>query len=416
MKERPLRVTLVKDGEPFPQFIAPWTLRSGNLAVALAERGHNVTWYCSTFMHYEKSFYTTADTTEERPEGYRMRLLHSGGYQRNISPQRYLHHARLGRKVYRELRENPTPDVIVCCVPIIETALACWLYARQHKVPLMLDIQDPWPEVFVTYAPARLQPLIRAALSPYFALAGYLFAKADSVVSCSDGFLEWAHRLSGRTQDASRDRVFYHGAHDVLGKISPDPVLSTTGLRSLYAGAISRTYDLNPVLQYATKAAERGDEHHLFLAGQGDRYQELRERYERLPNVSFLGWLQREQVYALAQTCHLGWLPLADDRDDFLPNKPFEYAALGLAIASSSRGEAGRLIERFDLGLSYQDADDLARQLSSLTPSEPRLKSWQENGRRFFASHGDAKVCAAKFADHVEDVAKDLGMREEQGR
>lgn len=406
MNQRPLRVALIKDGEPFPQMIAPWTLRSGNLAAALAQRGHDVTWYCSTFMHYEKSFFTIADTTDERPEGYRMKLLHSGGYQRNISFQRYLHHARLGRKVYRELRANSTPDILVCCVPIIETALACWLYARERKIPLLLDIQDPWPEVFVTYAPPRLQPLIRSALSPYFALAGFLFRKATSLVSCSEGFLDWAHRLSGRSPDPSSDQVFYHGAHDVLGAIAPDPIQATAGLRSLYAGAISRTYNLEPVLQYAVGAAERQDQHHLFLAGQGDRYQGLRDRYERLPNVTFLGWLQREQVYALAQTCHLGWLPLADDRDDFLPNKPFEYAALGLAIASSSRGEAGRLIEKFDLGLFYRDPDDLARQLTSLTPGQSRLQTWRENGRRFFANHGDARVCAASFADHVENVAR----------
>ncbi len=411
MTSRPLRIALIKDGEPFPQFIAPWTLRSGNLAVALAERGHDVTWYCSTFMHYEKEFYATLDTTEERPEGYRMRLLHSGGYRRNISPQRYLHHARLGAKVYENLRQSPKPfDLIICCVPIIETALACWLHARAQKIPLILDIQDPWPEVFVTYAPRRYQAFVRGVLAPYFLLAGGLFRRADSVVSCSEGFLEWGQQLAGRdSRQCDRDRVFYHGAHDMVGKIAPCPIVETSGLRSIYAGAISRTYDLEPVLQLALAQAERGDSHHIFLAGQGDKYQALRNQYEQLPNVTFLGWMQRDQVYALAQTCHLGWLPLAEGRDDFLPNKPFEYAALGLAIANSSQGEAGRLIERHQMGFFYKDTAHLISQVPHLMPGQKTLETWRRNGRRFFSTQGDAKVCAGYFADHVENVAAQGG-------
>src|SRR5690606_10949992 len=47
-------IALIKDGEPFPVECSPYSLRVGNLAAELAERGHKVSWHASTFSHYKR--------------------------------------------------------------------------------------------------------------------------------------------------------------------------------------------------------------------------------------------------------------------------------------------------------------------------------------------------------------------------
>jgi glycosyltransferase involved in cell wall biosynthesis len=404
-----LRIAIVKDGETFPHLCAPWTLRIGNLAREMARRGHQVTWYSSTFMHNEKELYAPEETVEEREEGYRMHLLHAGTYQKNISWARWLHHARLAWRLYPTLRAAGDLDVVVCCIPILECAAACMLFCKQHRVPLVLDIQDPWPQTFVTHAPPSLRPLVRTVLAPYFYGSSQLFGRADSLVACSAGFLNWAQRLGRRPGErCSRDRVIYHGAHQAAAQIPPDPMVPTRGLRSIYMGAFGGIYNLEPIAELAEAQAARGDDHHFFLVGQGgERYQRLKARLEGLPNVTFTGWMPREAVYALARTCHLGWLPLDSDTEDFLPNKPFEYAALGLAVATSSSGESGRLVTEHGLGFRY---DTLAREeflarVCELTPESEQLRQWRQRGQEFSRLAGDAQVCIEQFGDHVERVA-----------
>ena len=51
-----MRAWLIQTGEPLPidgEF--PRLLRTGFLAQQLADRGHHVTWWCSTFNHWTKA-------------------------------------------------------------------------------------------------------------------------------------------------------------------------------------------------------------------------------------------------------------------------------------------------------------------------------------------------------------------------
>lgn len=404
---RSLRVVVIKDGEPLPQFCAPWTLRIGTLCTELARRGHRVSWLSSTFRHNEKTFYVDEEATERREEGYDMRFLSAGSYRSNISWARWAHHSRLAWRVAKVLREGPPPDAIVCCIPILEVAAVCQIYSQKYNVPLLLDIQDPWPKVFVDYAPSSFKQLVRAALSPYFWATSQIFSRATSIVSVSRGFLRWAQQLGERdSRHKAWDRVVYIGGHRAT-EVVPEPYLETSGLRSLYVGACSGIYDFKPIAEMLEIQASRGDSHHMFIVGgQGDkRYQRLKSRLENLPNVTFTGWLPREKVYAIAKSCHFGWLPLGKGNVDFAPNKLFEYPALGLPVATLRQGEAGEMIEKHGIGFCYDSSgESLVEELSRLQPGGAILEGWKARCEIFARKIGDARVCAGQFADHIEKV------------
>lgn len=398
----PLHIALIKDGEPLPQTCRPFYLRTGNLARVLASRGHYVTWHSSNFLHYQKELYPETGLLHLE-EGYDLHLHSCGTYPRNISPQRWVHHARLARAVYRELMQAQHLDVIVCCVPTLESAWACSLVAKTRGVPLILDVRDPWPEVFVSAAPAGLRPLARAVLAPYFLLASRLYAGCTSLTAVSSSFLSWAQRL-GRRKEREQDQVFYIGSSDLRAAQPPSGTV-----RCIYLGGFSTIYDFGPLAEFLERPESRELDLEIFLVGAGGgQYQRLRERLEGHPKVTFTGWMERAQAYELAHSCHLGLLPLTEKAGEFMPNKPFEYASLGLALLSSARGELEQLVSRYDFGWTYDrsSVDSLARQLQEIAGNPEKLSRRRERARTFWQQEGDCDVHAGRFADHVESVAR----------
>lgn len=404
-----LSVALVKDGEPLPQHCAPYPMRIGNLALELCSRGHRVCWYASTFSHHKKVMLFSQDTTWDEL-GFRQRFLYSGGYQRNISPQRWVHHSRFAVKLYKELQRCTDLDVIVCCIPMIEAALACRLVAKSKGIPLILDIRDPWPDVFLTVLPKSLVPLGRLLLYPYAKLARTLFKNAESVTACSQGFLDWAQSGSGRDpQQRDSDVVVYHGAHSPLmeqGELPAEWRTEPDTIRHAYIGGFGRNYVFHTMAE-AILRLQSDPRHHFFFVGEGsEQHRELKSRLQCCENVTFTDWLSREEAYALGRSCQVGWLPLRAGNDGFLPNKPFEYAALGLAQVVGETAEVGSLLKQHKLGHEFQqnEPERLVDFLREVTWEQ--IEVWQSAALKFWKEVGDAKQCANLFADHVESLAK----------
>ena len=407
-----LAVALVKDGEPFPVFCAPFALRIGNLAQSLGERGHRVTWHASNFLHYRREFTTELAVNSKPDQKYLIALHRAGAYYKNISPARWLHHLRLAFATFWTLLREPELDVIHCCVPTLESATVCWLVARLRNVPLILDVRDPWPEVFVHSAPPKLKKLVRGLLRPYFALAQALFRKADSLTAVSFSFLHWAQELSGRSTLAQeRDRVFFLGSHDLLEGASGERSFSQEDsdlIKVVYIGGFSSIYEFETLRQALIDGLGDSPDFSFLLIGEGgDGYESLKSSLEGFQNVEFTGWLSRERAYSLALDCDVGLVPLRSELEGFLPNKPFEYASLGLPLLSSARGEVQSFVERTECGWFYEtgDSKSLTERLLALKREPHLVREASRRARAFWESEGHALKLAERLADHVEMVA-----------
>ena len=403
---KPLSFALLKDGEPFPAQCGAYPLRVGNLARALTEQGHFVSWHASTFSHYEHRRLTYSEATNQN-DPFRLVLHESGVYLKNISPARWLHHARLAYHQYRALLTEESLDLIFCCIPTLESALAAIWAGQRLGIPVVLDIRDPWPEALVLAAPRKARPVMRLLLAPYFALARKVMGEADSLTAVSETFLEWAQSL-GQRQETTQDRVFYHGSHTIeLTRSVPHRSDSIT--RVVYVGGFSTIYEF-ATLEKALQAglAGRPDIEFLLIGEGGAPYQELRSRLEQYENVTFTGWLEREKAYELAAGCDLGWLPLKESHSGFLPNKPFEYASLGLALLSSAQGEVQELLDRHGAGFSYreQNASQFCELLLQLAGNKSRMTQAGENAFKFWEQYGDARKAASRLADHLVPLAR----------
>ncbi len=415
-----MHVWLITVGEPLPTLSRNSRLwRTGLLARQLVQLGHSITWWTSRVDHIHKEFFGFDGPALEAEPGLTLRFLDGRLYRRNISIARLVNHWQIGRDFRRRTLEAPRPGVVLCSFPTIELSLEAARFGQRHGVPVVLDIRDLWPDIFLQPAPAPVRPLVRLALAPYFAAARRALREATALVAVSDGYLQWGLAGAGRAQ-GSLDQLFplaYSlpapsaetrlAARESLRKFGVDDA----SIVCLFAGTLGRTYDLAPVLHAARKFAEEGDERFRFLiCGDGERAREWRERASGQSNVTFTGWLAQPEMHAALVGADIGLAAYAKAAPQGVPNKVIEYLAAGLPVVSSLSGEAQALLARAECGRSYQagDGEALSRTLRELEPGQNRERI-SRNARRKYEESFRAESVYGRLAAYLEELAASGG-------
>lgn len=71
------KIWFVSDSEPIPELTGKGRLmRAGKLAQYAAELGNKVTWWSSTWLHYEERFYSNKEEKIDLNANLRLHLLH----------------------------------------------------------------------------------------------------------------------------------------------------------------------------------------------------------------------------------------------------------------------------------------------------------------------------------------------------
>jgi glycosyltransferase involved in cell wall biosynthesis len=276
----------------------------------------------------------------------------------------------------------PAPKVILCSFPTIELAREATRFGREHGIPVVLDVRDLWPDIFVQPAPGFLRGVVKSVLWPYFVAARRALADAAAIIAVSPRYLQWGLECAHRSATA-RDQV-YPLAYSLPPRTETDrahglTVLDRYGVKSgavvcLFAGTLGRTYDLGPVIECARRLASEQavSPFHFVICGDGERAAEWRERAANLPNMSFTGWLAQDDMRAALAGADLGLAAYANQAPQGLPNKIIEYLAAGLPVISTrgigdidaqiERERVGVLLDGFDRD-SYRRALDEIREL-----------------------------------------------------
>jgi glycosyltransferase involved in cell wall biosynthesis len=410
-----LRIWLLHIGEQLPVDGAARPLRYSYLARAFQEAGHEVLRWAPTFCHIKKKHRFLTDQRVPVADNYAIQFVHSPGYRRNVGLERLRTYRVLGRRFFQLAGREPPPDLMVAAIPSLEWADAAIEYGRANGIPVVIDVRDPWPDVFLNALPAAARPAGRVFLAPYYQMARRACRGADALTAVSQTYLDWALRLAGRTR-ASRD-------HAVPLGFEPEPVvpsrlrdnvaaLRRRGIRPnhtvcMFAGLFERSSDLETVVEAARRllVAGRSDVHFVFC-GKGSKSAAIHRRAKNLSNIHLLGWVDPAMLQAVSSISSIGLCAYARGSLQSLPNKPFEYMAGRLAIVSSLSGELAELLEQCDCGLTYRagDAAHLQRCLLQVADNPPRLEALRSNSYQAWRSNYRSPQIYARFVDHLTQL------------
>jgi len=395
--------------------------RAGMLAKALVEAGHEVLWWSSTFNHQLRKQRFDVSTTIDIEKNYQLRLLYGPGYRRSISFGRWRHNRAVAREFARGISVksiDELPDLIYACLPTLEVSEQAVLFGVRHGIPVVIDIRDRWPDIYLSPLPRVLHPIVRIILKTEFARAHRILSKATAITGVSAKNLEWGLELAGR-KAGPKDKLFPLGfsvdGNDKSGmtKRNPKEIMSKYDIESdsfvvTFVGTFSAAFNLKTVINVAQSLSEVNDSRIKFvIVGDGVQTSSLRKLLIGIKNIVLTGWLDKSSIDEILKVSSIGLAPYSSGGLITLPNKPFEYMAAGLPILSSLEGELKTIIEQGDVGLQYNAGDptDLKDKIIWFLSHPEETKAMGQRAKALFEEKYNADVVYPGLVDHLTKIA-----------
>ncbi|MDO8833952.1 MAG: glycosyltransferase family 4 protein [Vicinamibacterales bacterium] len=410
-----MHVWLVQLGEPVPGDLGSRQYRTGYLAEALASRGHTVTWWTSSFSHYRKAHRTAASQRVVVSPGFAIEFLHAPGYRKNTSVSRLWFHHKIAREFRRRSVMMDTPSIVLAGFPTPGLADAAVRYGVQRGVPVVVDVRDLWPDVFMERVPTWLSGVLHLGLGRSRNRNRHIFSRSSGIVAISSSYLRWALAHAGREAGAS-DRVVYLGYPEF--RVDPGArnraraAWLERGVRPdafvcCFFGTINHYFDIATVIDAARKFERDGTSGFQFvLCGEGHDLARYKTMASGLTSVTFPGWVDAAEIAALSELSRVGLAPYASTATMSLPNKPFEYFCAGLPVVSSLRGELASILTEGECGVSYAAGDSaaLSAALAAFRANEPRRTLMGRNARRLYEERYSSERVSRDLMNHLESL------------
>jgi glycosyltransferase involved in cell wall biosynthesis len=415
-----VRIWLVTIGEPLPIDGNSVRLhRTGILANLLADNGHEVLWWTSTFDHFHKRQRFKKDTKIDLKSGLKVWLLHSIRYRRNISLLRIVNHYRIARKFSKYIPQETRPDIVLCSFPTLWLSYVAIQYGKKNNVPVVIDARDMWPDIFLNIVSGPVRWLMRIALRPAFKRTGEAFSGAYAVTGMTPAFVEWGLEYAGRER-GKFDRDF------PLGYIQNPPDEKAIGEAKelweqygvgksknefivCFFGTIGKRFKLEPVIEAARLLQERELPIRFVICGDGDRLHFYRRMAEGCSNVIFPGWIGGAEIWTLMRMSSAGLAPYISTRDfrSSIPNKIIEYFSAGLPVLSSLKGMVQDLLEEHECGITYEagSVHVLMQTLLHLYEYPDERERMSKKAHRLFSDRFTAERVYRNMMKYLQTVA-----------
>lgn len=393
--------------------------RCGLLNKILAEKGHEVVWWSSTFNHFSKKHIFDDRTTVQLKNNYILELLHGCHYGKNISFNRIKNHWQIGSQFYKSAKDYEKPDIIFTGFPSIELAYYSTKYAIKNNIPIIVDARDMWPDIFLSVVPSIAKPIAKILLWKYYSMTKFVFSNATGITGITDGFVNWGLQYANRKKTIN-DKSFYLGYPNE--EYDPKTIedswtnwekfgLEKNNFIISYVGAITgNKIDFEPILN-AAKYYKDNYNVKFIIAGDGDEKDYFYDlsKQNGLSNILFLGWIDKYQIKSLLTYSSLGLVPLRN-RVDYklsIPNKPIEYISNNLPIISSLQGELKSLIEEKKIGVHYNNSTGLINGINCFINNKEELAEMAKNCSKLYLKQFNSSSVYSSFGNHIAQVFND---------
>ena len=408
-----MNVWIVFAGETLPMDEATRTWRYGMLAETLVARGHHVTRWAPTFNHSHKKQRYHTDYTYQVNENYKIELIYNRGYKRNVGFQRLLSYIQLASSFQRRIKNEKPPDIIISGMPTPWLCSAAIKYGQHKHIPVVIDIRDLWPDIFIDVFPKYLNNIGKLVLDILFAGNKDIFEKASSITAISSKYLEWGLNYANRAK-TENDRIFYMGYKQkpLTDQMNVDLYefwkklgVSKQHFICCFFGSTNRQFNIDTVIHAAKHFKEIKRNEVLFvICGDGTHLSYYKDVAKECNNIVFPGWVGPEQIQSLMQISEVGLAPYSSGAKMSLPNKPFEYFSGGLPVISSLRGELEQILSENDCGLTYEAGDvrGLVDAILDLKNNSEKREQMGKNARCLFEKEYSSDKIYPVMADYME--------------
>lgn len=300
------------------------------------------------------------------------------------------------------------PDVVIVSSPTFFSIFSAWLISRLHRVPLVVEVRDLWPAIFVELGILKNGMVIQVLE----VLELWCYRQAVAVVVVSEGF---RRDLVLRGVPEDKIHLLYNGVD--LHRFQPHKV-DAEGIRLrldvprddflvLYIGAHGISHGLSTVIDAAAALADRAI--HFLFVGEGAEKQHLLDYATELgiQAVTFRPAVHRDQVPDILQAADICLVCLQDLPlfQTFIPSKIFEFLAAGRPVIGAVRGESAEILRGAGAAtVEPGDPSALAVAINELYGDPDRRASMGLRGRLYAVKMHDRRELAEECRQLLREI------------
>ena len=290
--------------------------------------------------------------------------------------------------------------------PIFQVVPAL-LLGKLFKIPVVLWVQDLWPESLSATGYVKSPMLLK--LVKFF--VKLVYNQVDLILVQSRAFVEPILKMVPKKRilyfPNSVGKYFYNSQSNS----TPDIQVLDSGFNLLFAGNIGVAQSMETIV-FAASRLRNYPKIKIIIFGAGSRLSWVKEevRVRGLKNVVLGGEHPMEAMPHLMRKASALLVTLAGDPIFSLtvPNKIQAYLAVGKPIIASLNGEGARLILEANAGLAVnaEDSIGLANAIIKMYKmTEIQRNQFGENGQFFFKNNFDENVLSDCLIAHFEELA-----------
>lgn len=374
------------------------------LAELLEKNGYCVDFITSDFQHWSKS-YRNVKKVKSYESKCNIVLLHETGYKKNIDPRRIYSHFILARNINRYL-ELHKYNLVYCDMPDNHVAVVCARYAKRHKIPFIVDVEDLWPKAM--YMVFNVPVLSRLIFSYFAKDAKTVYKICNGVVGSSDTYRD--DSLNYGIEVEQKATVY----------VGNDLTLFDKGVKKYestvkkvdgeywvtYAGTLGTSYDIKTMIQAAGILKKRniGDVK-IILLGDGPLREVLeKEARESGGNVCFLGYLSFEKMAAYLSKSDIVVNSVKKNAPQSIVSKIGDYLASGVPMINTCiDSEFWEKVETDGFGINVrpENAVKLAEAILYLRDRPEKCKEMGKKARKVAVEEFDRQKAFMKIVNMI---------------
>lgn len=379
-----------------------------SIAEEALKRGHTVTFFGSTFKHNTKNQRFPETTVISPEKDYKIVFIESKSYSTNISPKRLWSHHKFAIEAIKEFDRHDRPDVILLAFPPISLAYRLSQWANEKKIPLVMDIIDPWPDIFEKAIPKEVSFLSPILFDQPRRRFKKILSRVTMLTAISNQYINWALEYENDIPkvECLYPATDYEAVRKMINGFNKSKVEKAKKFNVIYAGSLASSYDLPCILNAAQKLYLH-DDIHIFIAGAGYQEDLIQKYVQNHNNVTFLGRLEKKKLMEYYSICDVGLTQHIKGATQSVTYKLFDLLAAGLPILNSLESEMKDIIVDNRVGFhnSPGDATELADNILKLYNTNGLLEVYKSNALNLAETIGNTSVIYKRFVDILEKEA-----------
>ena len=337
------------------QYFYPENFRINDLALELKKRGHEITVLTGLPNYPKGEYFEGYDDTKNCDEVwndipvYRCKLRPRKTGSVNLI-RNYVSFVVEANKKLKELQNKDFDLIYVFEVSPITVALPAIKLKKKKNIPIIINIQDLWPENIVAVT-GMTNPIIIGLVNR---MVNYIYRHCDLILTASPSFVS---KIKERIKD--KGKVRYWPQYSTVNKTDEEvSIYDKEYFNIVFTGNIGEAQGIDLAIEAAKILKDKKICWHFVGEGRSkEKLEKLVNEYGINDRVKFHGFHPEKEIPKYLKDADAALLILKPNPvfEMTIPAKLQTYLACGVPILGCVSGEGKRIIEESKAGIVSED-------------------------------------------------------------